>query len=76
MTPTRVHVGRDVRNLGERPGGIELEGTTRLRPGRDIEIMLPTPAGTQVVRRAVVWSWAVVAVGRNGPVFRGICHWE
>ena len=75
VTVTRVQVGREVHSLGERADGIELEGRSRLRPGHDIEIVLIPATGPPIVRRAVVWSWSVVAVGRNGPVFRGLCHW-
>jgi len=75
VMPPRIQVGRDVRSLGVRSGAIELEGYTRLRPGRPVEVILGTPADPDTPRRAIVWSWTVVAVGRNGPLFRGVCHW-
>ncbi|MCC7007293.1 MAG: hypothetical protein IT184_00600 [Acidobacteria bacterium] len=75
VAPTRVRIGSDVKTLGEWPGGIELEGRLRLRPGREVDVVDTGPDAPASPRRAVVWSWTVVAVGRNGPLFRGICHW-
>lgn len=73
----RVYLGRDVRAVGEPVGGIELEGRTRLRPGHDVDVVLPATGGsTPTIRRAVVFTWNVKRLGREGPTFRGICHWE
>lgn len=72
----RVAVGRDVQLVREQDESIELEGRTRLRPGHDVEVVMASPANaTPMVRRAVVWSWYVKRLGRDGPIFRGICHW-
>ena len=71
-----VVVGRDVRTVGEGDLGIELEGRTRLRPGREVDVLMTTAGTTRPTgRRAVVWSWNVKRLGRDGPIFRGICHW-
>ena len=71
---TCVHVGRDVRRVGESRDGIELEGRSRLRPGSEIDLVLPDPHGASRVVTVRVWSWTIVAVGSNGPVFRGVCR--
>ena len=71
----RVCIGRDVHTVAERLDGIVLEGRPRLRPGRHVDVTRVVN-GAASVRRATVWSWAIAAVGRDGPIFRGICHWE
>jgi len=78
MTGQRVRIGHEVRVVGERPNGVELEGTARLSPGSSIEMIL-APAGEKgapTTRRATVCSWNVVRVGSGGPVFRGLCTWS
>jgi len=76
MTGARVRLGWDVKLLAENADGLELEGPIRLRPGRLIEIVLDTPpAGTLLVKRALVWEWTMVKTGSSGPTFRGFCRW-
>lgn len=76
MVMQRVAIGRDVNAILEREDGIELEGRARLRPGHDVDIvMVSTHAASPTVRRAVVWCWYVKRLGRDGPIFRGVCHW-
>ena len=76
MTTTRVRIGWDLKLLAEDAAGVELEGPTRLRPGRPIEIVLDAPrAGSPVIKRALVWEWTMVRAGRSGPTFRGFCRW-
>jgi hypothetical protein len=75
---SRVYVGRDVNVVNESPNGVELEGAARLRPGRDVEIIFNDGGRARAgvtVKTAVVWTWALVGVGRNGPTFRGLCRW-
>ena len=74
----RVRIGRDVRVVAERPEGLELEGPTRLAPGRAVELVMPSPADAAagLVKPAVVWSWYVVRVGPAGATYRGICRWS
>jgi hypothetical protein len=78
LTRQRVRIGRDVRVVTERPEGLELEGRTRLAPGRPVDLVLPSPADAAagVVKPAVVWSWYVVRVGPAGATYRGICRWS
>ena len=70
----RVLLGRDLQIVAQRADAIELEGAIRLRPGREVDLILRT-AEAVVIRRAVVWQWAVATVGSGGPVFRGVCGW-
>jgi hypothetical protein len=78
MIRRRVWVGRDVRAVLEKADGVELEGRTRLRPGHDVDIVMPCSGGGGVplVRPAEVWSWRVIRAGSDGPVFRGFCRWR
>jgi polygalacturonase len=56
--------------------GIDLEGRARLRPGLIVDLVWPTGSSTTSrVRRARVWSWSVVRLGRNGPHYGGHCRW-
>jgi hypothetical protein len=78
MTRQRVRVGRDVRIVAERPEGLELEGRTRLSPGRPVDLVVggsADPAAT-VVKPALVWTWYVVRVGPTGATYRGVCRWS
>jgi len=77
MTSRRIHVGRDVRLVGESDEGVDLEGVTRLRPGETVELVRPDPAGRpQPGRKAEVYTWFVVRVGSDGPMFAGHCIWQ
>ena len=77
MTRPRVLVGRDVRIVAERADGPELEGTSRLAPGRAVELVLTGAEGQvpEVVKPAIVWSWYVIRIGRAGTTYRGRCCW-
>jgi hypothetical protein len=73
---SRVQLGRDVEVVRETPGGLELDGYVRLRPGFVIELV---PASSGPAWRggfAVVWSWKLRAMGRRGPIYRGECRWR
>jgi hypothetical protein len=70
----RVWIGRDVRVVSESPEVIELEGRMRLRPGRDVDVAR-TGADPSAARSATVFTWRIVRVGTDGPVFRGLCRW-
>ena len=77
MIAARVFVGRDVNVVRETGDGLDLAGRVRLRPGHSVVVVLPRPiAGDETTRRAVVWSWNLVALGSGGPLYRGLCHWE
>jgi len=68
MTGQRLYVGRDLHVTAEVADGIELEGRARLRPGLIVDLVWPAGASTSGrVRRARVWSWSVVRLGRDGP---------
>ena len=75
MIRSRVEVGRHVDSVAETRDGIELTGRIRLHPGRPVDVVT-RPLGTPVIRRAVVDSWRVVALGSAGPIYRGMCRWE
>ena len=76
-TRPRVRVGRDVEIVQESLEGLALEGRIRLRPGRGVELLLPSPGRRGLaVRRAHVLSWEVAAMGSEGLLYRGFCRWE
>jgi hypothetical protein len=70
VSPFRLRTGRDFVLLREDDTGVEIESGARLSPGRVVEILAPDRT-----RRAVVWSWWLVAVGSSGPIYRGACRW-
>jgi hypothetical protein len=73
VTRQRVSLGPLVSLVGEDDAGVEIEAPIRLAPGRTVDVVRPgdEPNG----RLAVVWSWRLVSMGRDGPVYRGICRW-
>ena len=74
-TTPRYRVGRDLMPVTVTAEGVWLEGTHRLRPGRVVELAdVPSTRGLQQ-RHAMVESWAVASLGKNGPVYRGKCTW-
>ena len=76
MTGQRLYVGRDLHVTAELADGIDLEGRARLRPGLIVDLVWPAgSSAASRVRRARVWSWTVAGLGRDGPVYRGHCHW-
>jgi hypothetical protein len=75
MIRARIEVGRHVDSVAETHEGIELTGRVRLHPGRPVDVVT-RPLGAPVIRRAVVASWRIVALGSSGPIYRGMCHWE
>jgi hypothetical protein len=72
---TRVRLGLDLYVVRETPDGMQVEGRTRLRPGRQVEIAGPPSAGGAAVRPAQVDSWTIVRIDAAGVVFRGWCAW-
>jgi hypothetical protein len=75
MIRARIEIGRNVESVAETHEGIELTGRLRLHPGRPVDVVT-RPLGVPLIRRAVVSSWRVVALGSAGPIYRGTCHWE
>ena len=74
-TAPRYRVGRDLMAITVTAETAWLEGKHRLRPGRVVELTnVPSRLGPQD-RHAMVESWAVARLGRNGPVYRGKCRW-
>jgi hypothetical protein len=72
----RFTLGHDLHLVAEQDDGVEVEGRVRLRPGREIElVVLQGSRGREHVLRAMVWSWRVVVAGNAGVVFRGFCRW-
>ena len=78
MTSQRVRLGRDVRVVSEHTDGLELEGATRLAPGRPIDLVLAPAAAAApaTIKEGMLCSWAVVRVGSGGLMFRGFCRWS
>jgi len=71
----RYRVGRDLSTVTITAEGVWLEGRHRLSPGRVIELVnVPFTHGPQE-RHAMVESWTVASLGKNGPVYRGLCRW-
>ena len=71
----RVWLGVDVERCSESHDGIHLQGRTRLSPGQVIEIAR-SDTDDLVVRRAVVCTWKVRALGNQGPMYHGFCAWR
>lgn len=71
----RYRLGRDLMPIDLSPEAVCLEGKHRLRPGHVIELAdVPSTRGLEP-RQAMVESWAVARLGKNGPVYRGTCRW-
>ena len=76
MTAQRLVLGESARVVAEDEEGIRLEGPLRLRPGRDVDVIRTAGRGAGMPpRRALVWSWRLIGVGSQGPVYRGDCRW-
>ena len=74
-TTPRYRVGRDLLPISVTAEAAWLEGRHRLRPGRVVALTgVPSAHGPQD-RHAMVETWAVASLGRNGPVYRGKCTW-
>jgi hypothetical protein len=75
MTGRRVRVGgHPAVVIGEDDAGLDLQARVRLTPGRPVEVV---GEGTSEGRRtALVWSWRLVDLGRDGPKYRGYCLWR
>jgi hypothetical protein len=71
----RYRVGRDLVPIELGPDVGCLEGRHILRPGQVIALTGVPAAGGPEERRARVESWAVVELGREGTVYRGVCRW-
>lgn len=70
----RYQVGRDLVLLRNDGAGVEVEGTTRLSPGRVVRLM-GVPGAGAAGRPAVVLTWRITRLGRGGLVYRGYCEW-
>jgi len=74
-TPRRHRIGRELMSVSQTTDSVVLEGTVRLRPG-EIVALVDVPSGPDLEeRRAVVESWAVARLGKNGTIYRGVCRW-
>ena len=74
-TTPRYRLGRDLIPVDLAPESACLEGRLRLRPGCVVELADVPSAGGPRERYAVVESWSVARLGKNGPVYRGRCRW-
>ena len=71
----RYRVGPDLTPIELTKDDGCLEGRQILRPGQVIVLAgVPSLLGFEE-RRALVESWAVVRLGRDGTVYRGVCRW-
>ena len=71
----RYRIGRDLMATDLTVEAVWLEGKHRLRPGRVVELAdVPSAQGPQQ-RQAMVESWVVASLGKNGPAYRGKCRW-
>jgi hypothetical protein len=65
----RCVVGRDVCIVSEASDEVWIEGAVRLRPGMVVELV------GEGSRTAVVLTWLVARLGKDGTVYRGRCRW-
>ena len=73
----RIQIGRHVRVIAETGDGVQLEGSARLLPGHPVDLLLDaTPGAMGPIRRAVVVTWTVERLGREGPTYAGQCRWQ
>ena len=73
----RLQIGHQVRVVGETGDGIRLEGSTRLRPGYPVDLLLDaTPGAIGPIRRVFVMTWSVSRLGSDGPTYAGQCLWQ
>jgi hypothetical protein len=76
LMAVRVWLGVDVERCSESHDGIHLQGQTRLVPGQIIEVARTGDTDDLVVRRALVCTWKIRAMGSHGPVYHGFCAWR
>ena len=74
VTGQRIRVGVDVVVVSQDEVGVELEGSTRLIPGRLVELVC-AGIGRPILRRALVWSWRLIRLDGRGAMYRGYCRW-
>ncbi len=73
----RIQLGEKMRVVTETPDGLQLESAARLRPGQIVEFVSDAARPTgEVARGACVISWSVVRLGKDGPVYHGLCRWQ
>jgi hypothetical protein len=74
-TTPRYRIGRDLTTVDLADEVACLEGQLRLRPGHVIELVgVPSDHGLRT-RRAMVESWSIARLGKNGPIYRGHFRW-
>ena len=74
-TTPRYRIGRDLLPVTVTAEAAWLEGRLRLRPGRVVLFTDVPSAHGPHERRAMVESWEVSSLGKNGTVYRGKCLW-
>lgn len=73
----RLQIGDHVRIVSESGDDVELESSVRLRPGQSVDIVVERQAASSGGSRAAsVVSWSVTRLGKDGPVYRGLCRWQ
>jgi hypothetical protein len=73
----RIQAGARARVVAQTSEVVELESPVRLRPGQSVEVVLDRCAPPDVHGRAAcVVTWAVSRLGKDGPMYRGICRWQ
>lgn len=72
----RLQLGRQLRVRAYRSDGVDLEGPARLRPGQLVDLVLEErPGASSPTKRALVVSWQVMRLGKDGPTYTGECRW-
>jgi len=74
MTHRLLHLGRQVRVLEETTADAQLEGAIQLRPGQLVELVGDGRNGS--TRVGLIVSWSVARLGKEGPMYRGVCRWQ
>jgi hypothetical protein len=73
----RIQAGNHVRVIRQTHDGVELESASRLRPGEPVDLVLDRVGLTGAsARAALVVSWSVARLSKDGPVYRGLCLWQ
>ncbi|ODS59485.1 MAG: hypothetical protein ABS36_00680 [Acidobacteria bacterium SCN 69-37] len=73
--PAGYYIGRHLVLLAVDDEGVDLEGTCRLPPGRDI-VLYGLPFAPAIGRRVHVIRWQMIRDGSRGPVYRGRGEWQ
>ena len=71
----RYRIGRDLLPISVNAEAAWLEGRHRLHPGRVVALIDVASIHGLRERYAMVESWEVSSLGKDGTVYRGKCIW-